>query len=156
MYQRGFTLVELVVTVAIVALLSSVAMPMVEISVQRGREQELRYALRQIREAIDAYKLASDEGKIARNLGSTGYPKTLASLADGVEDIKSPTRKKIYFLRNIPRDALMRDPAVKPEATWGLRSYASTAEDPTAGDDVYDVYSKATGLGLNGIAYRKW
>lgn len=156
MWQRGFTLVELVVTVAIVALLASVAMPLVEVSVQRSKEQDLRYALRQIREAIDAYKLAADEGRIARTLGSTGYPKTLVSLAEGVEDIKSPTRKKIYFLRSIPRDVFFREPSVKPELTWGLRSYASSPDDPRSGDDVYDVYSKALGSGLNGIEYRKW
>jgi general secretion pathway protein G len=154
--QRGFTLVELVVTVAIVALLASVALPLAEVAVQRGKEQDLRRSLRQIRDAIDAYKLAGDEGRIARNVGESGYPKTLAALVEGVEDVKNPKRTKIYFLRRLPRDPLVRDASLKPEETWGLRSYASSAESPTEGDDVYDVYAKSTGSGLNGVPYRQW
>lgn len=154
--QRGFTLVELVVTVAIVALLASVAMPLAEVTVQRGKEQLLRQSLRAIRDAIDAYKAAGDDGRIARNVGESGYPRTLAVLVDGVEDMKSPQRVKIYFLRSLPRDPLARDPSLAPAQTWGLRSYASSADGPVEGDDVYDVYSKSAGAGLNGMPYRKW
>ena len=154
--QRGFTLVELVVTVAIVALLASVALPLAEVAVQRGKEQDLRRSLRQIRDAIDAYKLAGDEGRIARNVGESGYPKTLAVLVEGVEDVKNPKRTKIYFLRRLPREPLVCDAALKPEETWGLRSYASSADSPVEGDDVYDVYAKSAGSGLNGVPYRQW
>lgn len=154
--QRGFTLVELVVTVAIVALLASVALPLAEVAVQRGKEQDLRRSLRQIRDAIDAYKLAGDEGRIARNVGESGYPKTLAVLVEGVEDVKNPKRVKIYFLRRLPREPLVRDASLKPEETWGLRSYASSADSPSEGDDVYDVYSRSAGAGLNGVPYRQW
>lgn len=152
----GFTLVELVITVAIVALLASVAMPLAEVAVQRGKEQELRHSLRQIRDAIDAYKAAGDEGRIARNVGQSGYPRNLAVLVEGVEDVKSPQRVKIYFMRRLPREPFVHDALLKPEETWGLRSYASSADSPAEGDDVYDVYSKSPGLGLNGVAYRKW
>jgi general secretion pathway protein G len=154
--KRGFTLVELVITVAIVALLASIAMPLAEVAVQRSKEQELRHSLRQIRDAIDAYKVAGDEGRIARNVGETGYPRTLALLVEGVEDVKSPKRMKIYFLRSIPREPFVRDPLLKPEESWGLRSYASSAESPAEGDDVYDVYSRNPGVGLNGVSYAKW
>lgn len=154
--QRGFTLVELVVTVAIVALLASIAMPLAEVAAQRNKERDLRHGLRLIRDAIDAYKLAGDEGRIARNLGESGYPRSLTLLVEGVEDVKSPKRMKIYFLRSIPREPFVRDVTIKPEETWGLRSYASSADSPVEGDDVYDVYSKNAGTGLNGVAYGKW
>jgi general secretion pathway protein G len=154
--QRGFTLVELVITVAIVALLASIALPLAEVAVQRSKEQELRRSLRQIRDAIDAYKLAGDEGRIARNVGESGYPRTLAVLVEGVEDVKSPKRLKIYFLRSLPREPLVRDASLTPEETWGLRSYASSADSPAQGDDVYDVYARTSGSGLNGVPYRQW
>lgn len=77
-------------------------------------------------------------------------------LVEGVEDVKSPKRMKIYFLRSIPREPFVRDVTIKPEETWGLRSYASSADSPVEGDDVYDVYSKNAGTGLNGVAYGKW
>ena len=89
---RGFTLIELVITVAIVALLASVALPVSELAVQRTKEQDLRRTLRQIREAIDAYKQASDEGRIKKSVGDSGYPKKLEELAEGVEDQKSPKK----------------------------------------------------------------
>src|SRR5262249_26836754 len=107
---RGFTLVELVITVAIVALLASVALPVSELAVQRTKEQDLRRTLRQMREAIDAYKQASDEGRIKKSVGDSGYPKKLEELAEGVEDQKSPKKDKIYFLRRIPRDPFATDP----------------------------------------------
>ena len=152
----GFTLIELVITVAIVALLASVALPVTELAVQRGKEQELRRALREIREAIDSYKQAADEGRVRRSINESGYPKTLELLVEGVEDEKSPKKDKIYFLRRLPRDPFGTDPDVSAGATWGKRSYASPPDDPRDGDDIFDVYSRATGKGINGQPYREW
>jgi general secretion pathway protein G len=153
---RGFTLIELVITVAIVALLASVALPVSELAVQRTKEQELRRTLRQIREAIDIYKQASDEGRIRKSVGDSGYPKKLEDLAEGIEDQKSPKKEKIYFLRRIPRDPFNADPTLSAAATWGKRSYASPPDDPKDGDDVFDVFSLAQGKGINGQPYRDW
>jgi len=153
---RGFTLIELVITVAIVALLASVALPVTELAVQRTKEQDLRRTLRQIREAIDAYKQASDEGRIRKSVGDSGYPKKLEELVEGVDDQKNPKKEKIYFLRRIPRDPFSTDPTLSASATWGKRSYASPPDDPSEGDDVFDVYSLAPGKGINGQPYREW
>jgi len=153
---RGFTLIELVITVAIVALLASVALPVSELAVQRTKEQELRRTLRQIREAIDVYKQASDEGRIRKSIGDSGYPKKLEDLAEGVDDQKSPKKEKIYFLRRVPRDPFNADPTLSAAATWGKRSYASPPDDPKEGDDVFDVFSLAQGKGINGQPYRDW
>jgi general secretion pathway protein G len=156
MSRRGFTLIELVITVAIVALLASIALPVSELAVQRTKEQELRRTLRQVREAIDAYKQASDEGRVRKSIGDSGYPKKLEELAEGVEDQRSPKKDKIYFLRRIPRDPLATDPTLSAAATWGKRSYASPPDDPREGDDVFDVFSLAAGKGINGQPYREW
>jgi general secretion pathway protein G len=153
---QGFTLIELVITVAIVALLASVALPVSELAVQRTKEQELRRTLRQVREAIDAYKQASDEGRIQKSVGDSGYPKKLEDLSEGVDDQKNPKKEKIYFLRRIPRDPLNADPTLSATATWGKRSYASAPDDPKEGDDVFDVFSIAQGKGINGQPYRDW
>jgi general secretion pathway protein G len=152
----GFTLIELVITVAIVALLASVALPVSELVVQRTKEQELRRTLRQVRDAIDAYKQASDEGRVRKSVGDSGYPKKLEELAEGVEDQKSPKKDKIYFLRRVPRDPLATDPTLSASSTWGKRSYASPPDDPREGDDVFDVFSLAPGKGINGQPYREW
>lgn len=153
----GFTLIELVVTVAIVALLSTVAFPLAEVVVKRSKEQELRLALREIRSALDAYMLAVEEGRIEQSMEQSAYPESLNVLVEGVPDASSPDRKKrLYFLRRIPRDPLFADPAQPDDETWGKRSYASSHDAPEEGADVYDVYSMAPGSGLNGIAYRYW
>ena len=156
-HRSGFTLIEMVITVAIVGLLASAAFPMAEVAVQRSRESELHDALRQIRSAIDAYKQAADEGRVLAEAQKTGYPPTLQVLVDGVADAKSPNKEqKIYFLRRIPRDPLSTDATLPAEATWGKRSYASPPDAPQEGEDVYDVYTLATGVALNGIPYRQW
>jgi len=152
----GFTLIELVVTVVILALLATAALPMVEVSVQRSKEQDLRTALRQIRNALDAYKLAVEEGQIIDSANKSGYPATLEALVQGVPDAHSPEQSKIYFLRRLPRDPMERDPTLAAVETWGLRSYASDPDDPQVGDEVFDVYSKSAAIGLNGIPYREW
>jgi general secretion pathway protein G len=154
--QRAFTLIELLATVAIVAVLAFAATPMIEVSARRAQEAELRSALRSLRNAIDAYKTAVDEGRIARRADESGYPRSLEVLAQGAIDAKDPQKKRIYFLRRIPRDPLATDPALGAAETWGLRSYASPPEAPAAGDDVFDVYSLSTRKGLNGVPYREW
>lgn len=155
--QCGFTFIELAITVAIVALLATIALPMAELTVKRNQEHELHLALREIRTALDAYKQAVDDGRIAAAAGSSGYPHSLQELVDGVTDEKSPDRKaKIYFLRRIPWDPTFADPAVPAEDTWGKRSYQSSADSPSAGDDVFDVYSQSADVGLNGIPYANW
>lgn len=153
----GFTLVELVVTVAIVALLSTLAFPLAEVVVKRNKEQELRLALREIRSALDAYKQAVDEGRVEHSVEKSAYPESLSVLVDGVPDLSSPDRKKmIYFLRRIPRDPMFIDASRAADETWGKRSYESSYDAPEEGADVYDVYSLAQGTGLNGIPYRDW
>ena len=153
---NGFTLIELVITLAIVAVLASVALPLNELTVQRGKEQDLRRALREVREAIDVYKQASDDGRIQKRVGESGYPKRLEGLVEGIEDQKNPKKDKIYFLRRIPRDPFATDPDLTAAETWGKRSYASPPDDPKAGDDVFDVFSLASGKGINGRPYREW
>jgi len=156
-FPVGFTLIELVVTVAIVALLSTVAFPLAEVVVKRSKEQELRLALREIRSALDAYMQAVEEGRIAHSADQSGYPESLSVLVEGVPDASSPDRKtRLYFLRRIPRDPMFSDPTRPDEETWGKRSYASSHDAPEEGEDVYDVYSLAPGIGLNGISYRYW
>jgi general secretion pathway protein G len=150
MKARGFTLIELVIAVAIVAILASAVLPLNELVVQRAKEQDLRRALREIRSAIDAHKQASDEGRIQKRVGESGYPKRLEDLVQGVEDAKSPKKEQIYFLRRLPRDPLVED------GKWGLRSYASPPDDPREGEDVFDVYTLAEGKGINGRPYREW
>ena len=153
---RGFTLIELLVTVAIVGLLASVAAPLMEVSAQRTRETDLRHSLQQLREAIDAYKRAVDEKRVASPIDASGYPPTLKLLAEGVPDARSPKPAKIYFLRRIPRDPFATDPSVPPEAGWETRSYESPPEEFKPGRDVYDVRSKSDAKGLNGVPYKDW
>lgn len=240
----GFTLIELVVTVAIVSLLATMAMPLAHLVVKRGREQELRSDLREIRDGLDRYnalwryscqasvngaggataasgiplpntQVAGVSGTVngtgigaASSFGATGtaaagsvagaglggggglnattvsgigngkggatpalppppkmecptasngWPKDLQTLVDGVNNISSPVPgAKIYFLRRIPRDPMSTDASVAADLSWGKRSYASPADDPQEGDDVYDVYSLSPDKDLTGRPYREW
>lgn len=157
MRLRGFTLIEMLVTVAIVGLLASISVPMLELVTRRGNEQSLREALRQIRTGLDAYKQAVDEGRVVEETKGSGYPPNLDVLVSGVVDAKSPNKsQKIYFLRRIPIDPLVTEAGEGATAAWGLRSYSSPPGNPQPGVDVFDVYSRSEGVGLNGVAYKDW
>jgi general secretion pathway protein G len=159
---KGFTLIELVVTVAIVSVLASAVLPVLQLSVQRVKENELRTNLREIREAIDAYKKLADveNSPIKKIVGQSGYPPNLEVLVEGVVDDKDPNKHKIRFLRRIPLDPMQRDIQANNVngimSNWGLRSYASEANDPREGDDVFDVYSLSKQIGINGVPYAQW
>jgi general secretion pathway protein G len=144
------------ISLAIIGILVSVAAPIAQVAMQREKENDLRRALREIRTGIDAYKQAFDDGRIQRSAQDSGYPKSLGVLVDGVEDAKSPERRKIYFMRRVPRDPLTPDSGQSAEQTWGKRSYASPAENPAEGDDIFDVYSKSGAVGINQVPYRLW
>lgn len=155
--RRGFTLIELLMTLAVLSVLATVVVPVVQVSQQREKEHNLRLALREIRQAIDVYKRASDAGRIRKTLGATGYPPSLNRLVEGEDDQTDPRRHKLFFLRRVPRDPMSDLPGDAPaELTWALRSYASEAASPQAGDDVFDVISRSTTSGLNGVPYRLW
>ncbi|MBC3929996.1 type IV pilin protein [Undibacterium sp. CY21W] len=153
--MKGFSFIELLASVAIMGLLASVALPLAETTVRRQKENELRTALRDIRQGIDAYKAASINGKIAKRAEESGYPKTLEELVSGVDDASQPG-SKLYFLRRIPRDPFSQDASVSSVDTWRVRSFQSPPDNPRPGDDVFDISSKSTQHGLNGIPYNEW
>jgi len=223
---RGFTLIELVVTLTLVSVLAMVAVPLYEVTVTRSKESELRSALREIRTALDAYKTAADAGIISKGLADSGYPPTLKTLVDGVDTIATPVSgagggvtgvnsnsapgfgagnafgpgnggaglgngnalgsgnggigagngiasgspqsgspasasvdaipSHMVFLRQIPRDPFFEDQTVAPDLQWNLRAYGAMPGDFSGGPDVYDVTTKSTATGLNGIPYKDW
>lgn len=153
--SKGFSLIELMAVLVILSILAATAMPTAQLVAKRSKEQELRHDLRQMRDAIDAYKRAWDEGRITRKVGETGYPPTLDILAKGVEDIRDPKKTKIFFLRRIPTDPMAPKGLVEAES-WKTRNYLSPPDEPKSGEDVYDVISRSEDVGLNGIPYKKW
>jgi len=155
MRARGFTLIEMLVVLAIMALLAGAARPLLELTVQRSKETELRHALRTLRTGIDAYKRAAEMGQVATRADGSAYPPTLDALVNGVPDVRSPAAKKIYFLRRLPRDPFA-DPALSAEQTWGLRASDTPPDNPSPGRDVFDVYSLSERKALDGTRYRDW
>jgi general secretion pathway protein G len=154
--RRGFTLVELLVTLAILGVLAVMTVPVAEVTIQRSKEQDLRHALREIRTALDAYKKAADEGDIETEADDSGYPPSLEVLVTGVPKKNDKKDGKIFFLRRVPRDPMSEQSDISNEATWGKRSYDSEADNPRDGKDVYDIYSRSEKAGLNGTPYKKW
>ena len=144
---RGVTLVELIVAIALIAILAGTAMPVVRTAIKRERERELRTRLWEIRDAIDRYKDAADRGAFQIKLDSQGYPPDLETLAKGV-DVQG---KKIRFLRHIPVDPMTKSP------DWGMRSMQDSPDSTSwGGQSVFDVYSKSTDTALDGSKYQDW
>lgn len=145
--EAGLTLVELIITVFILSILASAALPVMRFQVKREKEKILRRDLWEMRSAIDAYKDAADRGYIRTKVDSFNYPPSLQVLVNGV-DIKG---KKVRFLREIPVDPMTG------EATWGKRS---VQDEPTStswgGQNVFNVYSLSQGTALNGTKYSTW
>ncbi len=154
--RAGFTLLEVVVALALIALVAALAAPLIVAAAKREKEVELRAALRQIRQAIDDYRDAVDEGRVLRLPGQSRYPPSLELLAQGVPDALDPQGRRIYFLRQLPRDPFTPDRDAGAAASWGLRSYASPPDAPAPGADVFDVYSRSPGTGSNGVPYGQW
>jgi general secretion pathway protein G len=162
--RRGFTLVELLVSLALVGLLASVALPSYEMVSLRLKESELRSALRSIRTALDAYKAASDAGTIPKVAGGSGYPPSLDVLERGVEvgtpgavtAEGTPDVRRLVFIRRVPRDPFHPDPTVPAISTWTTRAYGTPPDQPAPGPDIFDVASSSPRLGINGIPYAQW
>lgn len=154
--QAGFSYIEIVFTVAILALLATSATPYLENTILRNKEKLLRENLREIRGAIDAYKVAYDGGKVTKIIGESGYPKTLEVLEEGITDITTPDKRTIRFIRKIPADPMYEGRPTSAANTWAKRSYDSEADEPKEGNDVFDIYSFSIKKGLNGISYNQW
>jgi len=162
--QKGFTLIEMIVTFTILAILAAVAIPLARTAVKREKEIELRRNLRTIRDAIDAYKKLADENKIKFEEKTEGYPPDLETLVEGIEvsgntqaDITQRNRtqtedtKTMKFLRRIPKDPMTNS------TDWGLRSYQDDPDSESwGGENVYDVYTKSLGIALDGTKYKEW
>ena len=161
---KGFTLIEMIVTFTILAILAAVAIPLARTAVKREKEIELRRSLRTIRDAIDAYKKLSDENKIEFENRTEGYPPDLETLVEGVEVRENAQQgvnprnrrqtentKIVKFLRRIPKDPMTNS------YDWGLRSYQDDPDSESwGGENVYDVYTKSPGTALDGTKYKEW
>ncbi|HEY5309860.1 MAG TPA: type II secretion system protein [Casimicrobiaceae bacterium] len=159
---RGFTFVELMITFALIGLLSMLALPLYEVTATRAKEAELRHALRTIRDGIDVYKAATDSGRLARASGESGYPPSLDVLTQSLDLVGqrdasgSIASQRMVILRELPRDPFCTDTSIAAPQTWSTRSYASRPDDPQPGPDVFDVASKSSLVGLDGTPYASW
>ncbi|HET7206576.1 MAG TPA: type II secretion system protein [Terriglobales bacterium] len=143
----GFTLVELIVATAILAILAGMALPLARLTIKREKERELRFDLWQMRDAIDRYKDAADRGAFQTKVGSENYPPDLDTLVNGV-DVGG---KKVRFLRRVPTDPMTGN------KDWGLRSMQDDPDsDSWGGQNVFDVYTKSDGTALDGTRYKEW
>jgi len=149
--ERGLTLVELIVAFTIMALLTAMAVPLARYKVRRDRERELRYALREMREAVDRFKDMSDQGMLPTGkIGTEGYPENLDILVEGVK-LAGTVDKKVRFLRRIPKDPMTNS------YEWGLRSMQDEPDSMSwDGSHVFDVYSKSTEKAADGTPYAEW
>lgn len=152
--ERGYTFVELLIVTTVLLILASAVMPLAQVTSQRQREAELRRTLREMRTAIDAFKNAVEQQRIPTTElepNSEGYPPDLETLVEGVSAANDATGRKLKFLRRIPIDPMTAD------TEWGLRSYQDSPTDTSwGGQNVFDVYTRSTGTGLDGTKYRDW
>lgn len=147
--QKGYTLAELVMVAALIALLSTIVLPVAKFTVKRRKEADLRLALRQLRTAIDEHKKLSDGGMIPVKLGGEGYPESMEVLVEGIDLVGQERTQR--FLRRIPIDPMTG------EAEWGKRSYQDEPDSTSfGGQNVYDVFSLSDGTGLDGTEYKDW
>ena len=145
---RGFTLLELIVAAAILAILTMMALPLARVTIQREKEKELRHSLWEMRDAIDRYKDAADRQMFQTKVDTQNYPPDLETLVKGVE---AQGGKKIRFLRSIPMDPMTKT------TEWGMRSMQDDPDsDSWGGQSVFDVYTKSEGTGLDGTKYKDW
>ena len=148
--KRGFSVVEMIIAFTIISILATAALPLLRVSIRRQKEIELRRSLREIREAVDKFKMASDQNMIEKKLDTEGYPPDLQTLVDGLP-LMNTVDKKIKFLRRIPKDPMTGT------TDWGLRSYQ---DDPGStswgGQNVFDVFSKSPGTALDDTKYSDW
>ena len=153
-FERGFTLVEVIVVITILMILASAAMPLARVTQQRQKEAELRRSLREVRTAIDKFKDAVDQGMIATTElrpGREGYPPDLDTLVEGVPAANDASGRKLKFLRRIPTDPMTNS------TEWGKRAYQDKADSTSwGGQNVFDVYTTSAATALDGTKYKDW
>ena len=162
--SRGFTLIEVLVTLSLVGLIALVSMPLYEVTSKRMKEAQLRQALRVIRSGLDTYKAAVDAGSLTKAAGESGYPATLDLLTEPLELANQPgslgessrPAQRLLILRQLPRDPFFADPQAPAAQTWNTRTYGTRPDDPQPGADVFDVSSRSAQAGLDGTLYNTW